>query len=123
MVVPRGRTEAWRSPEGTPGMTRLILLDYGRAGGSMTPNPRFSAEMISSLRDGGAVIFPTDTLYGLGVDPCSETGLNRLLAAKRAGPGETDPAAPVRKWNRSTAGRGMFRPPPSASWTGSGPVP
>ena len=63
-------------------MTRLILLDADRADRSMTPNPRFLAEMIASLRAGGAVIFPTDTLYGLGVDPCSETGLDRLFAAK-----------------------------------------
>jgi L-threonylcarbamoyladenylate synthase len=63
-------------------MTRLILLDADRAFGSMTSKPRFPEEMIASLRAGGTVIFPTDTLYGLGVDPCSETGLNRLLAAK-----------------------------------------
>jgi L-threonylcarbamoyladenylate synthase len=63
-------------------MTRLILLDSDRANRSMTPKPRFPAEMIASLRAGGVVIFPTDTLYGLGVDPCSETGLTRLLAAK-----------------------------------------
>ncbi len=63
-------------------MTRLILLDADRANRSMTPKPRFPAEMIASLRAGGVVIFPTDTLYGLGVDPCSEKGLNRLFAAK-----------------------------------------
>jgi L-threonylcarbamoyladenylate synthase len=63
-------------------MTRLILLDADRADRSMTPAPRLPAEMFASLRAGGAVIFPTDTLYGLGVDPCSETGLNRLFAAK-----------------------------------------
>jgi len=63
-------------------MTRLILLDADRAGGSTTPVPPFPDEMIVSLRAGGAVIFPTDTLYGLGVDPRSETALNRLLAAK-----------------------------------------
>ena len=63
-------------------MTRLILLDADRTDGAMTPKPRFPAEMIASLRAGGVVIFPTDTLYGLGVDPCSETGLNRLFAAK-----------------------------------------
>jgi L-threonylcarbamoyladenylate synthase len=63
-------------------MTRLILLDAGRANGSMIPNPHLLAEMIASLRAGGVVIFPTDTLYGLGVDPCSESGLNRLFAAK-----------------------------------------
>ena len=63
-------------------MTRLVLLDAGRAGGSVTPGAPFPAEVIASLRAGGAVIFPTDTLYGVGVDPCSETGLARLFAAK-----------------------------------------
>ena len=63
-------------------MTRLILLDDDRADRSMTPEPCFPAEMIASLRTGGVVIFPTDTLYGLGVDPCSERGLTRLFAAK-----------------------------------------
>ncbi len=48
----------------------------------MTPEPRFPLEMVASLRAGGVVIFPTDTLYGLGVDPCSERGLTRLFAAK-----------------------------------------
>jgi L-threonylcarbamoyladenylate synthase len=63
-------------------MTRLVLLDADRADSPTTPEPRFPEEMIASLRAGGTVIFPTDTLYGLGVDPRSETGLNRLLAAK-----------------------------------------
>jgi len=63
-------------------MTRLVLLDAARADRSMTPEPRFPEEMIASLRAGGTVIFPTDTLYGLGADPRSETGLDRLLAAK-----------------------------------------
>jgi len=60
-------------------MTRLVLLD---AVGTGTPPPRLPPEMIASLRGGGVVIFPTDTLYGLGVDPCSEAGLARLFAAK-----------------------------------------
>ena len=63
-------------------MTRLVLLDADRADKSMAPGTRFPAEMVASLRAGGAVIFPTDTLYGLGVDPCSATGLKRLFAAK-----------------------------------------
>jgi L-threonylcarbamoyladenylate synthase len=63
-------------------MTRLILLDAVRADSSMAPAPRFPKEMVASLRAGGTVIFPTDTLYGFGVDPCSEVGLDRLFAAK-----------------------------------------
>src|SRR4030065_43076 len=77
-------------------MTRLILLEAGRANGSPTPVPRFPDEMIASLRAGGAVIFPTDTLYGLGVDPRSETGLDRMLGAKGPSRGEAVQPAPSR---------------------------
>ena len=92
-------------------MTRLILLDAGRATGSVPPEPRFPAEMIASLRAGGAVIFPTDTLYGLGVDPCSETGLTRLLAAKGRDRGKPIPLLlsekeQVDRWSR-------YVPPPA----------
>jgi len=88
-----------------PGMTRLILLDADRADRSTTPTPRLPAEMFASLRAGGAVIFPTDTLYGLGVDPCSETGLNRLFAAKVRDRGKPIPlllseADQVDRWAR-----------------------
>ena len=86
-------------------MTRLVVLDAVRAGSPMIPDPRFPAEMIASLRAGGAVIFPTDTLYGLGVDPCSETGLRRLLAAKGRDRGKPIPlllseAGQVDRWAR-----------------------
>ncbi len=56
-------------------MTRLVQLDSGRL-------VYLPPEVLASLRDGGMVIFPTDTLYGLGVDPRSETGIRRLVAAK-----------------------------------------
>ncbi len=91
-------------------MTRLVLLDADR-------EPRFPAEMIASLRAGGAVIFPTDTLYGLGVDPCSEPGLNRLFAAKGRDRGKPIPlllseGGQVDRWARHVppaAGRLMNR--------------
>src|SRR5665647_810854 len=93
-------------------MTRLILLNADRANRSMTPEPRFPEEMIASLRAGGTVIFPTDTLYGLGVDPCSKTGLNRLLAAKGRDRGKPIPlllseGEQVDRWARHV-------PPPAA---------
>ncbi|MGE5284695.1 MAG: L-threonylcarbamoyladenylate synthase [Actinomycetota bacterium] len=72
-------------------MTRLVLIDADRADGPATPGARFPPEMIASLRAGGAVIFPTDTLYGLGVDPRSEPGLRRLFAAKGRDPGKPIP--------------------------------
>lgn len=55
-------------------MTRLALLDKGSVS--------FPPGVVESLRAGGMVIYPTDTLYGLGVDPRSEAGMNRLLAIK-----------------------------------------
>ncbi len=56
-------------------MTRLVRLD-ARSVSCMPP------EVIESLRAGAMVIYPTDTLYGLGVSPDSERALARLRAAK-----------------------------------------
>ncbi len=86
-------------------MTRLILLDDDPGPGAKRPAPRFPAELIGALRAGGAVTFPTDTLYGLGVDPRSETGLTRLLAAKGRDRGKPIPlllsgAEQVDRWAR-----------------------
>lgn len=57
-------------------MTRLVRLDADRV--AYLPQ-----EVVASLKDGGMAIYPTDTLYGLGVDPRSEEGLSRLFAIKR----------------------------------------
>jgi L-threonylcarbamoyladenylate synthase len=86
-------------------MTRVVVLDAGRAEGSAIPKPRFPDEMIVSLRAGGTVIFPTDTLYGLGVDPRSEAGLDRLFAAKGRDRGKPIPlllsdGGQVGRWSR-----------------------
>ena len=56
-------------------MTRLVRLG---AGADSFPPPG----VVESLRAGGMVVYPTDTLYGLGVDPFSEEALARLLAVK-----------------------------------------
>ncbi len=40
------------------------------------------AEAIDALRGGGLLIYPTDTLYGMGVDPRSAGALARLFRAK-----------------------------------------
>ena len=39
------------------------------------------------LGDGGVVVFPTDTLYGLGADAFSDTGLERVFVIKLRPPG------------------------------------
>jgi len=56
-------------------VTRLVRFD----GTNVSFFPPGVAE---SLLAGGMAIFPTDTLYGLGVDPRSPAGLARLVAAK-----------------------------------------
>jgi L-threonylcarbamoyladenylate synthase len=40
------------------------------------------AEAVAFLRSGGVVAFPTDTLYGLAVDPNSEKAIAKLFALK-----------------------------------------
>ena len=56
-------------------MTRLARFDG-------THVAIFPPGIVESLRAGGMVIYPTDTLYGLGVDPRSQEGLQRLLVLK-----------------------------------------
>ena len=40
-------------------------------------------EVLRALRDGGLIVYPTDTLYGLGADPHQEGAVRRLFAAKQ----------------------------------------
>jgi L-threonylcarbamoyladenylate synthase len=65
-------------------VTRLVRLDAERL-------VYLPPEVAGSLREGGMVIFPTDTLYGLGVDPRSEAGMIRLVAAKGRDQGKPIP--------------------------------
>jgi L-threonylcarbamoyladenylate synthase len=46
-------------------------------------------EIVSLLRDGGIIAFPTDTAYGLGVDPFNQAAVNRVFQIK--GRPETKP--------------------------------
>lgn len=46
------------------------------------PDPRVIAEAAAILGRGGIVAYPTDTLYGLAVDPRNEDAVGRLFALK-----------------------------------------
>ena len=46
------------------------------------PDPRAIAQAVEVLAAGGVVAFPTDTLYGLAVDPRSDDAVEKLLALK-----------------------------------------
>ena len=46
------------------------------------PNPKEVATIINILRDGGLIIFPTDTVYGIGCDLKNPKGLKNLAQIK-----------------------------------------
>lgn len=53
--------------------------------------PEEAVSVGASARAGGVILFPTDTLYGLGVDPCSSAGLTALFRLKGRDPGKPFP--------------------------------
>lgn len=75
-------------------MTRLFRV--GPPGGALLPSAVFR-----SLRSGGMVVYPTDTLYGLGVAPGSVRALRALVSAKGRQEGKPVPLLldlPERAW-------------------------
>ena len=48
-------------------------------------------QAITILRNGGVVAYPTDTLYGLAVDPRSTSAVDRLFQVKGREPGRAVP--------------------------------
>ena len=46
------------------------------------PNPRAVERVLKVLRDGGLVIYPTDTVYGVGCDITNSRALERLARIK-----------------------------------------
>lgn len=49
---------------------------------STHPEPPLIARAVDALEADGIVAYPTDTLYGLAVDPRSDVAVDRLFAAK-----------------------------------------
>ena len=45
-------------------------------------NERHISEVVNVLRDGGIIIYPTDTLYALGCDALSNSAIERVCALK-----------------------------------------
>lgn len=46
------------------------------------PNPRDVAKVVSILKNGGLIIYPTDTVYGLGCDITNTRALERVAQIK-----------------------------------------
>jgi L-threonylcarbamoyladenylate synthase len=39
-------------------------------------------ESLAALRQGGVILYPTDTIWGLGCDPTNETAVNKIFSIK-----------------------------------------
>lgn len=50
------------------------------------PNPREIERIVSVLRDGGIVIYPTDTLYGIGCDALNVRAVEKICQLKGINP-------------------------------------
>jgi tRNA threonylcarbamoyl adenosine modification protein (Sua5/YciO/YrdC/YwlC family) len=46
------------------------------------PQPRYINQAVEVLRDGGLIIYPTDTVYGLGCDLYNKRAIERIYAIK-----------------------------------------
>lgn len=46
------------------------------------PNPREIKKVVEALRDGALIIYPTDTVYGLGCDITNNSALERIAQVK-----------------------------------------
>jgi tRNA threonylcarbamoyl adenosine modification protein (Sua5/YciO/YrdC/YwlC family) len=50
------------------------------------PQPRLLDQAVSVLRDGGIIIYPTDTVYGLGCDVSRQEAIDRIARIKGRDP-------------------------------------
>lgn len=46
------------------------------------PNPRFIKRIVECLNDGGIIIYPTDTIYGLGCDIFNSKAIEKIAQLK-----------------------------------------
>jgi tRNA threonylcarbamoyl adenosine modification protein (Sua5/YciO/YrdC/YwlC family) len=52
------------------------------------PQPRLIKQMAECLKDGGVIIYPTDTIYGLGCDIYQPKAVERICKIKQIDPGK-----------------------------------
>ncbi|QHS61648.1 L-threonylcarbamoyladenylate synthase [Chitinophaga agri] len=50
------------------------------------PNPRHLKTITECLKDGGVIIYPTDTVYGMGCDICQTKAVERICRIKHINP-------------------------------------
>lgn len=52
----------------------------------LNPQPRLVKQVIECLRDGGVIVYPTDTIYGLGCDIMQQKAIERICKIKNVDP-------------------------------------
>lgn len=50
------------------------------------PQPRFIKQVVEILKKGGIIVYPTDTIYGLGCDIFQHKAIERICAIKKVEP-------------------------------------
>ena len=50
------------------------------------PNPREISKVIDTLRDGGLIVYPTDTVYAIGCDALNVRAVERISRMKGVNP-------------------------------------
>ncbi len=50
------------------------------------PQPRLIQQVVQKLKEGGVVIYPTDTIYGLGCDIFQQKAIERIAHIKKVDP-------------------------------------
>lgn len=54
------------------------------------PDPRKIAQVVNILRNGGIIIYPTDTIYGLGCDITNEAAIEKICRLKGIKPNKAN---------------------------------
>src|SRR5215208_3121105 len=54
------------------------------------PHERLIRQVVRVLKDGGIIIYPTDTIYGLGCDIFQHKAIERICQIKKVQPGKAN---------------------------------
>jgi len=57
---------------------------------SQNPNPRHIRTIVDTLQNGGVIVYPTDTIYGLGCDIFQHKAIERIARIKQIDPAKAN---------------------------------